>query len=51
MNALHKYKLSDRIIAFCVDNCNADFGGAARRGTNNVFVKLKTSNLKRTFGA
>jgi hypothetical protein len=46
MTVSHKYKLSDRIIAFYGDNFNTNFGGAARRGTNNVFAKLKTSNLK-----
>lgn len=29
MNVLQKYKLSDKIIAFCGDNCNINFGGAA----------------------
>jgi hypothetical protein len=46
MNELRKYKLLDKIIAFCGDNCSTDFGGAARGGTNNVFAKLKTSDLK-----
>jgi hypothetical protein len=46
MNALHKYKLSDKVTAFREDNCNTNFEGAARKGTNNVFAKLKTSNLK-----
>jgi hypothetical protein len=36
MNVLHKYKPSDKVIAFCGDNCNTNFGRAARRGTNNV---------------
>jgi hypothetical protein len=36
MNVPHKYKLPDEVIAFCGDNCNTNFGGAARRGTNNV---------------
>jgi hypothetical protein len=45
MTVSHKYKLSDRIIAFYGDNFNTNFGGAARRGTN-FFAKLKTSNLK-----
>jgi hypothetical protein len=31
--------LSDKIMAFCWDNCNTHFGGAARIGSNNVFVK------------
>jgi hypothetical protein len=28
------------------DNCNTNFRGAARKGTNNVFAKLTTSDLK-----
>jgi hypothetical protein len=35
-----------QIIAFCGDNCNTNFGGAARRGINSVYAKLKMSNLK-----
>jgi hypothetical protein len=27
-------------------NCNTNFVGAARKGTNNVFAKLMTSDLK-----
>jgi hypothetical protein len=46
MDVLDKYKLSNKIIAFCGDNCNTNFRGAARKGTNNVFAKLMTSNLK-----
>jgi hypothetical protein len=46
MDVLEKYKLSNKIIAFCGDNCNINFGGAARKGTNNVFAKLTTSDLK-----
>jgi hypothetical protein len=34
MNVLHKYKLSDKIIPCCGDNCSTNFRGAARRGTN-----------------
>jgi hypothetical protein len=45
MNVLYKHQLSKKIyIAFCGDMPNTDFGGAARRGTNNVFVRQKTSN-------
>jgi hypothetical protein len=46
MDVLDMYKLSNKIIAFCADNCNTNFGGAARNGTNNVFAKLTTSDLK-----
>jgi hypothetical protein len=31
MNALHKYKLSNKVIDFCGDNCTTNVGGAARR--------------------
>jgi hypothetical protein len=44
MDVLDKYKLSNKIIAFCGDNCDTNFGGAARKGT--MFLKLTTSDLK-----
>jgi hypothetical protein len=46
MNVLHKYKLLDKVIVLSGDNCNTNFGGALWTGTNNVFAKLKTRNLK-----
>jgi hypothetical protein len=46
MNVLDKNNLSNTIIAFCGDNCITYFGGAARKGTNNVFAKLTTSDLE-----
>jgi hypothetical protein len=49
MNVLHKYMQSDKIIAFCGDNCNINFGGAARRGTNIFFSKLKPAIYIWTF--
>jgi hypothetical protein len=33
-------------MSFCGDNCNTNFGEAARKGTNSVFAKLTTSDLK-----
>jgi hypothetical protein len=45
MEILTKHKLSHKIIAFTGDNCNTNFGGAARRGTKNVFTILN-NNLK-----
>jgi hypothetical protein len=50
MKVLHKYKLSNKIIVFCEDNCNTNFGGTGRRITNNVFAELKTSYLKMNIG-
>lgn len=45
MEILTKHKLAHKIIAFTGDNCNTNFGGAARRGTKNVFTILN-NNLK-----
>jgi hypothetical protein len=38
MDVLDKHKLSNEIIAICGDNCNTNFRGVARKGTNNVLV-------------
>ncbi|KAL4131790.1 hypothetical protein QTP88_009047 [Uroleucon formosanum] len=45
MEILTRHKLSHKIIAFTGDNCNTNFGGAARRRTKNVFTILN-NNLK-----
>jgi len=45
MEVLTKQKLFHKIIAFSGDNCNTNFGDAARKGTKNVFTVLK-NNLK-----
>lgn len=37
---LQKKNLENKIIAYCGDNTNANFGGKERRGTNNVYNKL-----------
>ena len=39
-------KLKDKLIGFCADNCNTNFGGVNRRGHNNVFYEVK-DNIKR----
>jgi hypothetical protein len=35
-----------KLLPFRGENCNTNFGETARSGTNSVFAKLKTSNLK-----
>jgi hypothetical protein len=45
LNILYKYKLSHRVISFCGDNCNANFGGAARRG-KKCFCQAKDQQFK-----
>ena len=42
LDILKKHHLVDKIIAFCADNCNTNFGGYKRAGTNNVFSKLNS---------
>lgn len=37
---LSENNLSAKIVAFCGDNTNCNFGGSQRRGVNNVFSKL-----------
>ena len=41
LEAVRSFELSRKIVAFCADNTNSNFGGCSRRGTNNVFTKLK----------
>ena len=43
LSVLEKYKITEKVIAFCGDNCNTNFGGLARKGKNNVFYKLHNS--------
>ena len=38
---LRRHDLLSKCIAFSGDNCNTNFGGIERYGTNNVFHKLK----------
>lgn len=40
-NAMERYELEDKVIGFSADNTNANFGGARRRGQENVFTKLR----------
>ncbi|KAL4126194.1 hypothetical protein QTP88_010420 [Uroleucon formosanum] len=40
---LTKNELTSKIVAFCGDNTNCNFGGKNRKGVNNVYAKLNTS--------
>ena len=46
LSVLDQTKLKDKLIGFCADNCNTNFGGVKRRGHDNVFYKVK-DNIKR----
>jgi hypothetical protein len=41
-DAMERFELDDKVIGFSADNTNANFGGARRRGQENVFTKLRT---------
>jgi hypothetical protein len=41
-DAMERFELEDKVIGFSADNTNANFGGAHRRGKENVFTKLRT---------
>jgi hypothetical protein len=41
VNSVKKFKIEDKIISFYGDNNNTNFGGAQRRGKNNVLTKLR----------
>lgn len=43
--------LRNKVLALCADNTNCNFGGAARRGVNNVFHKMKNSLKTDLIGA
>lgn len=40
-NILTKHGLMNKVTALSADNTNTNFGGADRKGKNNVFQKLK----------
>lgn len=42
--------LAAKVVAFCGDNANVNFGDAALQGTNNAFVKLQSSLEKPLIG-
>ncbi|XP_055904720.1 uncharacterized protein LOC129940426 [Eupeodes corollae] len=41
VETLTKNNLLTKCIGFCADNCNTNFGGRQRKGSNNVYSKLK----------
>ncbi|CAI6349856.1 unnamed protein product [Macrosiphum euphorbiae] len=50
IESLKKHKLTDKIIAFSSDNCNTNFGGILRKGSNNVFSILNKNLKTNIFG-
>lgn len=42
--------LNKKIVAFCGDNTNCNFGGKNRKGSNNVYAKLQKSLERQIIG-
>lgn len=40
-NTVESNQLASKVVGFCGDNMNTNFGGRLRRGQNNVYAKLK----------
>jgi hypothetical protein len=40
---LSNVNATDKCVSICADNSNCNFGGASRKGVNNIFTKLKES--------
>ena len=41
VSVLDQNELKEKVVGFCADNCNTNFGGMKRIGQNNVFFKVK----------
>lgn len=50
LNVLYDNNLAKKVVGFCADNTNMNFGGNARNGTNNIFSKLKSELKTDLFG-
>ena len=46
LSVMDQTKLKDKLIGFCADNCNTNFGGIKKGGQNNIFYEVKY-NVKR----
>lgn len=50
VKTIDDYNIRNKVVAFCGDNTNCNFGGVSRRGTNNVFYKLQEKVGKQFIG-
>jgi len=51
LSVLEKYKITEKVIAFCGDNCNTNFGGLARKGKKQCFLPVKQQCENEYFGS
>lgn len=50
LTTLEKNNINKKLVAFCADNANTNFGGITRRGTNNVISKLNMTLSQNVMG-
>ena len=49
-SVIKKNNLVQKVVGFCGDNCNTNFGGVKRKGVNNVYVRLKKELARNIVG-
>lgn len=50
VSVIKKNDLVQKVVGFCGDNCNTNFGGVKRKGVNNVYVRLKKELARNIVG-
>lgn len=50
VRVLQNKNISNKVVGFCSDNTNTNFGGSHRKGTKNVYFKLKETLNKDIIG-
>ena len=50
LDTLRSCNLVDKVVCYCADNTNTNFGGVKRRGTVNVFTKLREELGRKILG-
>lgn len=50
VDALQRHGLTEKVVGFCADNANTNFGGLKRRGRNNVFAIMQDDLGRKLLG-
>ncbi|KAF2900321.1 hypothetical protein ILUMI_05867 [Ignelater luminosus] len=50
LKVLDKNNLRNKLLAYCADNANTNFGGVSKKGNKNVFNKLKQNVPQKLIG-
>ncbi|KAF2890246.1 hypothetical protein ILUMI_15927 [Ignelater luminosus] len=50
LKVLDKNNLGNKLVAYCADNANTNFGGVSKKGNKNVFNKLKQNVPEKLIG-